>query len=155
MQSTHAIRSSDLHIQIWRGLQEVIRFVKSNLGEGVGVLLGLTCLMAQHWVATCFSSKPTGPHLLNMAFFLLAVGLLLLAGAESAPNIMKRSDDADPLTAVVQQLSAKIADLQARQSADEARLSKYWISSVLGQEMPALKIHCPAEWNVSDNSSCT
>ena len=61
--------------------------------------------------------------MINYAFVTIAV--ILLSGVEGAPaSIMKRSDDTNPLTAVVEQLTAKIANLEARQSADETRLSK-------------------------------
>ena len=86
------------------------------------------------------SINPPGPHLISMAFSVLPVAIFLLSGAESTPNTMKRSDDPDPLIAMVQQLSVKIANLEARQSADEARLSKYRISSVPDMATSALKV---------------
>ena len=59
-----------------------------------------------------------------MDFLITLVCLLLTVAGSGATHVSKRSDDTDPLTAVVEQLTAKIADLEARQSADETRLSK-------------------------------
>lgn len=52
----------------------------------------------------------------------IAVHFLLVTGTTSKASIKKRSEDTNPLTAVVQQLSAEVAQLKASLSAHEARL---------------------------------
>ena len=55
-----------------------------------------------------------------------AVPLLLLLGVtNSVSQLVKRADDTNPLTSVVEQLSAEIAELKAQQAADEARLGMF------------------------------
>ena len=65
-----------------------------------------------------------------MVVRLLVAGLLLAEGARAA-SLVKRSDDPNTLTPVVQQLSAQLAELSARldvvqdkQTVDEGRLGE-------------------------------
>ncbi|KAK7115303.1 complement C1q and tumor necrosis factor-related protein 9-like [Littorina saxatilis] len=53
----------------------------------------------------------------------LCMSCVVLTSSVGAHAISKRSDDPNPLSAIVQQLSSRITQLEAKQTADDARLA--------------------------------